>query len=301
MLSRGKVGIVRKPCFLPETVAIRESDWTVAPPKCFDHARAFRLTGLEGYLAARDWVAAESASRDAAGDAGVVSVIVVVDTLAATFEADEILHELRAMAVALELSPKGYLFNFVKTFSTHPECVLPDRADLTLSTQCLRSYVRYVIETAGRRNALVLNADDYKIEPSFAGDERITAADLLQVPRGRITEEGVRDNIRLVLQQLVTSSAGQETGAAITETELARAQLWQWVHHETGVLDSGRIITKERFDDWLAQELATLTTETGADSASAKLLQVAATRLRDITHADAIAPALVERAYRAGE
>ena len=46
--------------------------------------------------------------------------------------------------------------------------------------------------------------------------------------------------------------------AAGSTIELCRAQLWQWVHHETGVLDTGRIITPELFADWLAEELAAL-------------------------------------------
>jgi len=297
MASRDKKPGPKLPTFLAETAAIRASDWTVAAAAHIDSDSAQRLSGLESYLQARQWAGTHTAK----------SVIVVVDTLNSAFEIDEILYELREFSVAIELSPLGYLFSFVKTFSEYPEYVLPDRADMTMSTHCLRSYVRHVLDTAHRRQVVVIDEDDFDIEKPFAGDEYIEAADLLQVPRGRITEGGVRDNLRVVLQHVaavlegnVSHDAGS-AGSDATLAELARVQLWQWVHHETGVLDEGRIITVELFDEWLGEELLELASSVGEDERKSQALKRAAELLCDLTHAEAIAPYLLDEAYRRSE
>ena len=294
MASRDRKSGPKLRTFLAETAANRASDWTVAAAAHIDSESVKRLSGLESYLQARQWAGTHTAT----------SVIVVVDTLNAAFEIDEILYELREFPVAIELSPLGYLFSFVKTFSDYPEYILPDRADMTMSTHCLRSYVRHVLDTAHRRQVDVIDEDDFDIEKPFAGDDYIEAADLLQVPRGRITEDGVRDNLRIVLRHVAAVLAGNvshdagSAGSDATLAELARAQLWQWVHHETGVLDEGRIITVELFDQWLGEEFEELASSVAEDERESEALKQAAELLRDLTHAEAIAPYLLDEAYR---
>ena len=88
---------------------------------------------------------------------------------------------------------------------------------------------------------------------------RITGADLLQVHKGKITERGMRRNLRAAL----LGHAALARGEAFVELDgqrmngngvgLAADQLWQWVHHVTGVLDDGRIIDPELFDGLLAE------------------------------------------------
>jgi len=86
---------------------------------------------------------------------------------------------------------------------------------------------------------------------------RITAADLLQPPTGKITEAGVLANLELVLAGHAATRAGRavlELGGryrAAPEIGLAADQLWQWVRHETGVLDDGRIIDEPLFQELL--------------------------------------------------
>lgn len=89
-------------------------------------------------------------------------------------------------------------------------------------------------------------------------DVRVTGADLLQVVKGKITERGMRRNLSVGLHGYVAARDGRalldldgrrETAASIA---LAADQLWQWVRHETGVLDDGRIVDAALFDDVLA-------------------------------------------------
>jgi malate synthase len=92
-------------------------------------------------------------------------------------------------------------------------------------------------------------------------DVAITAADLLTLPKGEITAEGLRNNVSVSLQYLAAWLAGNgcvpinhlmEDAAT---AEIARAQIWQWIHHPGGVLADGRRVTVELFRELLAQEL----------------------------------------------
>src|SRR5258706_3719102 len=80
-------------------------------------------------------------------------------------------------------------------------------------------------------------------------DVHITAADLVAVPEGTITEAGLRNNISVSLQYLESWLRGSgclpinnlmEDAATV---EISRSQIWQWVHHPTGILVDGRIVT----------------------------------------------------------
>jgi malate synthase len=101
-------------------------------------------------------------------------------------------------------------------------------------------------------------------------DVNVTAEDLLQVPTGDITEEGVRANIRVGVQYVEAWLRGNgcvplynlmEDAAT---AEISRAQLWQWIKHES-VLSDGSPITNDRFQLWLKEELDGIQFEVGID------------------------------------
>jgi malate synthase len=247
------------PGFAADTAALRGANWTVRghaqpdPDVC--------LAGLQGYREAAAWSARfANGAEPAAG-----GVLVRIDTVWATFEVEEILYELREVAASVRADHDGYLFSFIKTFHRYPECVLPDRADMTGQSHFLRAYSE-LLGRVCRRRGLPLSGD--VAEPPAAGIEHgapeIEAADLLQVPRGRITERGIRANIRTAIGFLLSSwgdtRAGDDAGRLDEEAaaELARAQLWQWVRHDTGVLDHGEIVTPGLFRALLDDELARL-------------------------------------------
>lgn len=100
------------------------------------------------------------------------------------------------------------------------------------------------------------------------GDVNINAKDLLKVPSGDITEEGIRTNIRVGIQYLEVWLLGNgcvplynlmEDAAT---AEISRAQLWQWMHH-SAKLNDGRQFTTELFEKWLNEELNVIQTEIG--------------------------------------
>jgi malate synthase len=104
-------------------------------------------------------------------------------------------------------------------------------------------------------------------------DLAVTRDDLLRIPEGRITEAGVRGNVGVALRYLAAWFGGR--GAVpihnlmedAATAEIARSQLWQWIHHPGGVLDDGRRITVEMFREMLAEEQAKAAREPGADEA----------------------------------
>lgn len=240
---------VALPGYPTSTARIRASDWSVKRGETHATRDVVRLAGLAGYEDAR-----RRALSLPAGDASP-RVLVVIDTVAAALEAEEILYELREFPVTLEACPAGYLVSLIRLFSHRPEFVLPDRADLTDRTPCIRAYNKRLADLAQRRGAGLRGVSGGPERSSLEGDRPVEAADLLQVPHGRITEGGVRDNIRLAIRYL----AGAE-GVDRYEAELAAAQLWQWVRHATGVLDTGNIIGIDLFERLLGEEAAGLGT-----------------------------------------
>jgi len=105
--------------------------------------------------------------------------------------------------------------------------------------------------------------------PLVRSDVSVSAADLLKVPSGDITEAGLRSCIRVGVQYLESWLGGNgcvplynlmEDAAT---AEICRAQLWQWVHHGARTAD-GRPVTEERFDGLLTNELDRIHREVGA-------------------------------------
>lgn len=97
----------------------------------------------------------------------------------------------------------------------------------------------------------------------------IEEADLLQIPPGSITQAGLDANIGIGLRYLTAWLAGQGSVPInrliedAASAEVARAQIWQWIHHPQGILDDGREITFELFSESLARELEQIRRETG--------------------------------------
>lgn len=256
------------PGFRSETAALRQAEWSVTPPSGCDKGRASYLTGVESASQARAW----RSGADCNGSVGSAGVILWLDSIWAAFEVDEILHELRDLVCAVTCDEDGYLFSFVETFQAFPQFVLPDRADITPGTHFLSS-VRRLVDGVCRRRGLDIAGEGHEGPTAL---DRIEAADLLLVPRGRITERGIRQNIRVALVYL--EGTGNDLPADDTArlqhrsaAKLAVAQLWQWVRHETGVLDAGQIVTAELFQRLLDDELSRSETRQGGAGAAAVL------------------------------
>ncbi|MGD9722756.1 MAG: malate synthase A [Pirellulales bacterium] len=114
----------------------------------------FYLPKLESHLEARLWNDVFVLAQASLGvPRGTIKATVLIETILAAFEMDEILYELREHAAGLNCGRWDYIFSFIKKFRARPECVLPDRAQVTMTTHFLRSYSRLLIETCHRRGA----------------------------------------------------------------------------------------------------------------------------------------------------
>src|SRR5208337_5514443 len=276
----------------------------------------FYLPKLESHLEARLWNDIFLHAQDTLGiPQGSIRATVLIETILASFEMDEILYELREHSAGLNCGRWDYIFSFIKKFSHDSHAVLPDRAQVTMTTHFLRSYSKLLIRTCHRRNIhamggmaafIPIKSDPVANEKAIAqvradkereagdghdgtwvahpglvpvateifdrlmpgpnqidkklADFQATAADLLQVPAGTITEAGLRQNIAVGLGYLEAWLRG--TGCVplfnlmedAATAEISRAQLWQWVHQKAKLSD-GRTVDISLVESLIDAEL----------------------------------------------
>jgi len=112
----------------------------------------FYLPKIENRLEARLWNDVFVAAQDALGmKRGTIKATVLIETILAAFEMDEILFELREHSAGLNCGRWDYIFSFIKKFRNRRDCVLPDRGMLTMDKPFLKSYVELLIQTCHRR------------------------------------------------------------------------------------------------------------------------------------------------------
>ena len=113
----------------------------------------FYLPKLESAEEARLWNAVFLDAQATLGIAkGSIKATVLIETILAAFEMDEILYELRDHSAGLNCGRWDYIYSFIKKFRNDPDAVLPDRAQVAMTTPFLQSYVRLLIKTCHRRN-----------------------------------------------------------------------------------------------------------------------------------------------------
>src|SRR5208283_5138952 len=114
----------------------------------------FYVPKLESHLEARLWNEVFSFSEETLGiKKGTIKATVLIETIPAAFEMDEILYELREHSSGLNCGRWDYIFSFIKKFSHEPDWVLPDRSMLTMDSGFLAPYVDLLIRTCHRRGA----------------------------------------------------------------------------------------------------------------------------------------------------
>lgn len=112
----------------------------------------FYLPKIESHLEARLWNDVFRFAQEYVGiPVGTIRATVLIETISATFEMDEILYELREHSAGLNCGRWDYIFSFIKKFRNHPECVLPQRGDVTMTQPFLASYVELLIHTCHKR------------------------------------------------------------------------------------------------------------------------------------------------------
>ncbi|MBA4274197.1 MAG: malate synthase A [Alphaproteobacteria bacterium] len=263
----------------------------------------FYLPKLENHKEAALWAEIFDYSEKALGlPKSTIRATVLIEVATATFEMHEILHVLKDYAVGLNCGRWDYIFSFIKKFHARKDFILPERAQVTMTTHFLKSYAELLIKTCHARGAFAMGGmsafipvknDEAANEKAFAAvkadkereasfghdgtwvahpglipvakdvfdrlmptpnqrdkkreDVQVEAKDLLVIPQGSITEAGLRNNISVAIQYTASWLRGNgcvplfnlmEDAAT---AEIARSQLWQWVHH-AAKLESGSVI-----------------------------------------------------------
>ena len=112
----------------------------------------FYLPKMESHLEARLWNDIFVMAQDSLSIAqSTIKATVLIETILAAFEMDEILYELKEHSAGLNCGRWDYIFSFIKKFRNHSDFILPDRALVTMTTHFLRSYSLLLIKTCHRR------------------------------------------------------------------------------------------------------------------------------------------------------
>ena len=117
---------------------------------------------------------------------GQIKVTVLIETLPAAFEMDEILHALRARIVGLNCGRWDYIFSYLKTFRAHRDRVLPERGQVTMTQPFLKAYSELLIQTCHRRGAHAMGGMAAQIP--ISGDADANAAAMAKVGADKLRE-----------------------------------------------------------------------------------------------------------------
>ncbi|MFD1334055.1 malate synthase A [Oceanobacillus iheyensis] len=270
----------------------------------------FYLPKIESYLEARLWNDVFIFAQNEIGiPQGTIKATVLIETITAAFEMDEILYELRHHSAGLNCGRWDYIFSFIKKNQHNPAMLLPDRSLVTMETHFMRSYSLLAIQTCHRRNAHAIGGmaaqipvknneelnrqafdkvkkdKEREVNDGHDGtwvahpgmvqlvkdvfdqgmpatnqinrkreDIHVTADDLLKLPTGPITMEGLRTNIKVGIHYVAAWLAGR--GAVpinnlmedAATAEISRAQVWQWIQNKA-MMDNEQQVTFEVVKD----------------------------------------------------
>ncbi|WP_335341558.1 malate synthase A [Sedimenticola selenatireducens] len=297
------------------------------------------LPKLESYIEAQLWADVFAYAEESLGlNHGSICCTVLIETILAAFEMDEILYTLRDYAVGLNCGRQDYIFSIIKRFHAHPEWVLPELNQITLETDFLHACSQLLVKTCHRRGAhaiggmatqipgkndtvtteevklnvqreasighdgtwvanpdlipVALEAFDHLMPTANQiirpfNDLEITEAQLLSLPKGSITETGLKQTISVALRYLAAwlDDRGAVPINRLMEdaatAEIARSQLWQWIRYPKGVLEDGRQITFELVTKGVEEALAKIRMEIGDSCYEASHFVAAAKLLND--------------------
>ncbi len=150
----------------------------------------FYLPKLESHLEARLWNDVFKFAQDELGiPHGTIKATVLIETITAAFEMDEILYELREHSSGLNCGRWDYIFSVIKKFRKSPSFLLPDRALVTMKTHFLRSYSKLAVQVCHRRGAHAIGGMAAQIP--IKGDKEADAIAAQKVVDDKLRE--VRD------------------------------------------------------------------------------------------------------------
>jgi malate synthase len=308
----------------------------------------FYLPKLESHLEARLWNDVFVWAQDQLGiPRGTIKATVLIETILAAFEMDEIIWELRDHMAGLNCGRWDYIFSYIKKFRRDPDVILPDRSVVTMTVPFMRAYSLLTIKTCHKRNAHAMGGmaahipvkhdpaaneealkqvradklrevrdghdgtwvahpglvpvamdvfNQHMPAPNQVENKRedvhVTAAELLAVPKGPITETGLRTNIHVAIRYIAAWLNG--TGAVpifnlmedAATAEISRAQVWQWIRHPKGILEDGRKVTAALTEQIRDEELEKIREAIGREAYEAGRFEQAARLFTELVLAD---------------
>jgi malate synthase len=297
----------------------------------------------------------EHAERALGLPLGSMKATVLIETLPAAFQMDEILYALRRRVVGLNCGRWDYIFSYLKTLRAHRDRVLPERGQVQMTVPFLKAYSELLIRTCHHRGAFAMGGMAAQIP--IKGDEAANAAALEKVRADKLREvkaghdgtwvahpalvpvakavfdeympepnqrDVLREDVRVTREELLTPCAGTITRAGFDNNvevalcytaawldglgcvpihhlmedaataEIARAQLWQWLHHGDLHFADHAPIDFALFDRALAAHAHRLGE---SDLPGATRADEAAALLSALTHADQLGDFLTLPAY----
>ncbi|MGH6989677.1 MAG: malate synthase A, partial [Stellaceae bacterium] len=149
----------------------------------------FYLPKMENHLEARLWNEVFLHAQAALGvPKGAIKATVLIETILAAFEMDEILHELRDHSAGLNCGRWDYIFSTIKKFAEDPDRVMPDRAEVTMTAHFMHAYSLLLIKTCHRRNVHAMGGMAAQIP--IRNDEAANKAALDKVRADKLREAG---------------------------------------------------------------------------------------------------------------
>ena len=284
----------------------------------------YYIPKLEHYLEARWWNEVFEFAQEYLGvQNGTFKATVLIETITASFQLDEIIFELRDHIVGLNCGRWDYIFSYIKKLRNNPAYIVPNRDQVTMTSPFMSAYSQLVIQRCHKRNihaiggmaaqipikndeeANTIAFDKVKADkerevknghdgtwvahPDLVAiamkvfntympiknqiyvkreDVQVTEKDLLEPPKGTITEEGVRKNISISVLYIASWLNGQGAAALhhlmedAATAEISRSQLWQWLKNEV-LLDNQKVLNEKYYHRIAMEEFEKIRIQVG--------------------------------------
>ncbi|MDQ0477421.1 malate synthase A [Chryseobacterium sp. MDT2-18] len=319
----------------------------------------FYLPKLEHYNEAKWWNDVFKFSQDYLGiPQGTIKATVLIETITAAFQLDEILFELKEHSSGLNCGRWDYIFSYIKKFRNLPEFLVPDRDQVTMTSPFMSAYSKRVIQVCHRRNVHAMGGmaaqipvknnekeneiayakvradkerevknghdgtwvahpglvsvakkifDEFMPMPNQIGkkfeDYHISEENLLEIPKGTITENGVRKNINVGILYIESWLMGVGAAALYNlmedaaTAEISRTQIWQWLKNEAK-LEDGRTLMPEMVLHWQEEELEKIKNYVGEERFRSGKFELATELFDDLVLNDNFEEFLTLKAYQ---
>ncbi|PQJ78508.1 malate synthase A [Polaribacter porphyrae] len=289
-------------------------------------ATYFYLPKLEHYLEARLWNDVFVFAQEYLNiPQNTIKATVLIETITASFQLDEIIYELKNHMAGLNCGRWDYIFSYIKKFRNHQDFMVPNRDQVTMQTPFMKAYSLKVIQRCHKRgvhamggmaaqipikndemaNQLafkkVINDKEQEVKNGHDGtwvahpdlvsiamevfnenmstknqihvkryDVNVSESDLVELPMGTITEEGIRKNINVGILYIESWLRGNGAAALYNlmedaaTAEISRTQIWLWLQKEIK-LKGGILFNKETYEKIKYQEIEKIKNYVGED------------------------------------